>query len=237
MKPALITVNFLAIFLFATSVFAQQPAEKKEYYDGPNKKERKALAWEQINALNNGVLLVRLATYSKKVEALKKNGRTSDAERVQQEQAAKHQEIVAAFSNYSFSKVYFFYSEHSGAIKRGAFEGVVLDANLQTVADLDGYQQDVFVLDSEKAFLASMNEFQLGFTVMNQQLEVLDSPFPSVVRKRKGTVVAERSYFDMVLVLQGQLEEYMGISKTEIAADEKRKARKAKRKQNRRSAA
>jgi hypothetical protein len=142
------------------------------------------------------------------VEALKNNGYEAKANHLVAEQQQKHKDIVAAFQGqYQFSEVYFFYSENSGKVKKGEYDGIVMDAAMAK-ASIDLSTRKVYVLDSEKASITDMSSDQIGFMIMTSELAQLDDPFPAVVRKRVGTKVAERTYTEMVAKLQSQLAEY-----------------------------
>jgi hypothetical protein len=95
-------------------------------------KRRKDVAKWQINQLKNGALLVRLHNNKFLAEQLRKKGLADLAIQKEHEAIAVNQNTVRAFSKYyTFSKVYFFYSEFSDTLLKGARSGIFLDSSLQ----------------------------------------------------------------------------------------------------------
>jgi hypothetical protein len=219
-------MKFTSAIVLTLALLLNSNAFGQDYYAGPKKEERMRIAVGHINALDSGVLLVRLNTYSRKVAALKNNGYEAKANHLVAEQQKKHKKIVAAFQGqYKFSDVYYFYAENSGKVKSGEFEGVVLDASLANV-DLPLNGRQVYVLDSERASLTDMSTDQIGFMIITSQLESLDDPFPAVVRKRVGTKIAERTYDEMVMTLQSELVVYRKQAKIDQATLNHRDAKR-----------
>lgn len=223
--------NTLAIILAIISIsFSSVSAQG--YYEGPNRKERKELAKSNIEAMKGGVLLVRLQNYNKKVEAMQSRGMQEKADEVLREQKEKHQEIMQAFkTSFQFCKVYFFYSDNTTQVKDGKFDGILFDAEMNKVSP-ELSEASVFVLDSERAYLDGLDSNQIGFTVLDSEMEHLGDPFPYVVRKRKGTVVSERTYPVMVETLEAQLTSYYQKTQGIAPAKEKKKRKKKKKKES-----
>src|SRR5688500_2317042 len=70
--------------------------------------------YHHIKSLQEGILLVRLKTAQQKIDALNKLGKTDWAQKIIREQKAENQRIINAFKqHYTFSPVYFFYSDDS----------------------------------------------------------------------------------------------------------------------------
>ncbi|MGB6035700.1 MAG: hypothetical protein WBG42_05500, partial [Cryomorphaceae bacterium] len=75
---------------------------------------RRMVANDQIRNLHKGALLVRLPTAQPLIGALNERGETERTREVTRALEINHREIVSAFKTYySFSEVYFFYSDHS----------------------------------------------------------------------------------------------------------------------------
>lgn len=91
-------------------------------------------AKRQIRELHKGVLLVRMRNPQLSIAALEQAGMQAKAIVLRQEVEDENQLIAQTFeTHYDFSKVYFFYSQHSSDIRKGNFNGILL--NHQLVAD------------------------------------------------------------------------------------------------------
>ncbi len=94
-------------------------------------KRREAVSKWQINQLKNGALLVRLKTNQMVIDALKKRGNADLAAHKENEAFIINKNIVRAYiTAYKFSKVYFFLSNNSDTLLKGAKSGIFLDTNL-----------------------------------------------------------------------------------------------------------
>lgn len=119
-------------------------AQFKDFY-----KRRNAIGKWQINQLKNGALCVRLHTNKKLIESLKKMGKADLAAQKEYEMMAINKNIVMAFTRYyNFSKVYFFFSNNSDSLFKGARSGIFLDTNL--VMDPKIEMKENFYLLAEK---------------------------------------------------------------------------------------
>lgn len=107
---------------------------------GQKRVEQKLAADSAIRTLKDGALLVRLQTRQQTINMLKAKGYPKKAAYFEEKQAKEHQEILEAFKSYSFSDVYYFYSQHSDSIKSGFTNGYILDSALKPVnVTLDKY--------------------------------------------------------------------------------------------------
>lgn len=132
----------------------------KNDYEPSYRKIKRAHSQQQIQELNDGLLLVRLKTSQPKIDALKRFGYEYKAMKVAKYQKEQNQAIVDAFKqNYSFSSVYFFYSDNTAKVKKGVFKNIflndslTLDSTIQIdtskciyTAELAHRQQDTFKL-------------------------------------------------------------------------------------------
>jgi len=74
-------------------------------------------AEKHIENLKSGVLLIKLNTQSRRINARIKAGKIEKAEKLRTEVEKEHKEIMAAFEkHYEFSDYYFFYSDDSDAV-------------------------------------------------------------------------------------------------------------------------
>ena len=96
------------------------------------RKVKRSRSKAQIQELKEGVLLVRLKTSQPKIDALRKVGFEKKASKVEQYQLEQNKAILNAFKEkYDFSKVQFFYSYNSNNIRKGTFNGIFLNENLE----------------------------------------------------------------------------------------------------------
>jgi hypothetical protein len=95
---------------------------------------KRMVAKDQIRNLHKGALLVRLPTSQPLIDALWQRGDTAKAEKIIDAVESNNREIVSAFnSQYSFSDVYFFYSDYSKEISNGNFSSL-MNANFEDVS-------------------------------------------------------------------------------------------------------
>lgn len=95
------------------------------------------VAIQQITALREGALVVRLKTNDKSVEAYRRNGQNEIAERIIADRKAQNRKIAEAFrKEFDFCKVYFIYASSTTDLlegKQGIFlnDTLALDASIQ----------------------------------------------------------------------------------------------------------
>lgn len=95
---------------------------------------RRMEAKDQIRNLHKGALLVRLPTAQPLIGALNERGWNETIGEVSKALEINHREIVSAFKTYySFSEVYFFYSNHSKEIRNGNFSSL-MNADLEVAS-------------------------------------------------------------------------------------------------------
>lgn len=95
---------------------------------------RGGVAKQQIRALDDGMLLVRLRTAQPLIDRLNNYGAPDKTEEVIKKVDEENRDIAEAFElNYDFSEVYFFYSTFSTEIKNGDLSSV-MNADLETVS-------------------------------------------------------------------------------------------------------
>lgn len=87
---------------------------------------------DDIHALNNGVLLVRLKTATNTINAYKRQGYSEKANQLEQARISDNLQIIEAFrTQYHFSRVEFFYSTDSRKVMNGDLNGIFLNDSLQ----------------------------------------------------------------------------------------------------------
>jgi hypothetical protein len=142
MARSLNSFIFCFLFLLPCLSFSQIPRDAEDQfrpkdYKGKDfkryNKRATAISKWQINQLKDGALMVRLKTNQNKIDALKKLGKMDLAAHEENEMFVINKSIVRAYlKSYTFSKVYFFYSNFSDTLLKGARSGIFLDSNLVT---------------------------------------------------------------------------------------------------------
>lgn len=148
---------FSILFFCQTIAFAQTSSDDvlrpKDYKDEGQFKHyyrrRQEVSKWQINQLKNGALVVRLHTNKKLIEGLRKMGKADLATEKEYEQMAINKNIMLAFQKYyTFSKVYFFFSQDSDSLFKGKRKGFFVDTNLTVNPDIE--MQESFYLLAER---------------------------------------------------------------------------------------
>jgi len=144
-------------------------------------KHTKQNAKENIKQLKEGALFIRLKTSELKINALKERGREKEAEEIRINQEKENKAIAGAFKhNYTFSKVYFFYSNHSTEVKEGRYRQHLMNADLQIDSSFAGN----FLVGE---FDESQNELK-AFFIKDKNYVPLDNPFPFLIKLNKMLV-------------------------------------------------
>lgn len=162
---------------------------------------------KNIKALKEGVLLVRLhedLTVQKKMLELKQYKRL---EAKKEEIERKNVELIDAFKkHYSFSHVYFFYARNTNEVIAKNYAELVFDTANQIVDTSKLLNTPVYILDGENVHFEHFGEDAEGYGIYNDTLGLMQKPFPYYVRKRSGTLIVQRTEYDMVIKLQRKLD-------------------------------
>jgi len=106
---------------------------------------RKNTVTQQLNNLKSGVLFVRLPTNEGKIKKLKEIGKADKAKKEAAFSKQFQKAIFMAFeAEYDFSKIYFYYSPASKAIKNGEWEGNLYDAKENLVSGISFEKENIF---------------------------------------------------------------------------------------------
>lgn len=163
-------------------------------------------AIEDIDALKNGNVLVRLKTSQPKIDALQKAERAAKADRVEKKQLEENREIVNAFrKEFTFTDFYFFYSHHSEAVRNNELKNIFLNDDLELDSSIEADESKASYIielaniepDTNQVFAHYTNRTtgsfeqervptfhgspKLGFqafVIKNQNFEQLLRPFP-----------------------------------------------------------
>lgn len=126
----MIRSTLLCLLLAVLALTAWHPQD--DDYNIRYNKWKRLYAKEQIKALKEGVLLVRLQTRNKSIELHRKNGNPGLANQIEDDQYQENKAIMAAFGqHFNFAPVYFFYADDTDKIKSGQTSGLFLNAQMK----------------------------------------------------------------------------------------------------------
>jgi hypothetical protein len=175
----------------------------KDFY-----KRRNVISKWQINQLKNGALCVRLHNNKTLVEGLKKMGKADLAAQKELELMAINKNIVMAFTRYyNFSKVYFFFSNNSDTLLKGARSGIFVDTNLVVDPKIEMKENFYLLAENDDAYNSSIGFVpedtarfvketgnptkDAAMVIKNKYGHQLKDPFPFYVIN-KSTVIGTR---------------------------------------------
>ena len=159
-----------------------------------------------IEMLKDGALLVRLKTSENYMNVLLRRGDKAGAEKVRQQQLAENEAIVKAFhDNFSFCKVYFFYSNFSDDIRNGTMKGHLYNTGFQPDDSFSG--SNYLVGEFGNTQLTNIE----GFIIEDRSYKQMQEPFPFLTRKNK-VGVKERSPAEMAAAASRALQSYYEYS-------------------------
>lgn len=116
-------IRFLLFFSFSLLLTLNYSAQKTKKISA--RKQGKIEAKKQINELQKGVLLVRLKTKEKTIEAMKKSGKLDLALKTENKLKNRNTLIIKAFKNsFKFCPIYFIYSTDSKHVRNNNLDSV-----------------------------------------------------------------------------------------------------------------
>jgi len=184
--------------------------------------------------LKNGAVLVRLKTNVNIINALKgKNDELMNRIIVKRDEQNK--EIINAFeNNFTFCKVYYFYSDKSKDIAERKFKGNLLDADLNVVENLPELKDNYVIMEfsyimqsTESTWSysewgiedgkAQMIDYYSGGTekgpdaliVLMPDFRLMPDKYPYFVRTYEDLLFLERSKAKTVARMQNKIERYL----------------------------
>jgi|AntAceMinimDraft_9_1070365.scaffolds.fasta_scaffold35540_2 hypothetical protein len=114
-------------FQLTLDILLNKKEPKKETFKQILRRKSK----EQIKQLKNGTLLIRLKTFEKSIEALRKSGKKISAEKFKRQQKFKNIKLISAFKkHFNFSKFVFFYSNNSKDVLNKNYKNIFLNDSL-----------------------------------------------------------------------------------------------------------
>lgn len=178
----------------------------------------------QIKDLKEGVLVVRLQSNNRKINALQESiakapNESENLKRKLKQAKAEYKQVGKAMmqafaTEYSFSEVVFMHDTASIALKNGQQEGLFLDENLEIIPNQSLDNRFFCLLASGKSESGAE-----GFKILDAGLEIIPQPFPNFVRLNtlgylmsnifsNETAASQRLYNRLAKKLQRQLERY-----------------------------
>jgi hypothetical protein len=220
----MIRILLLAFIITNIPIMAQLPETASLV-----KEDKTAKLIKEIRAINEGVLLVRLRSNSRKIEALHKALRHKDAHQEELKQNHLNKEIVRSFKDYySNSKVYFFFSSNSNLVVEKKFSvpfflndslkvdsTIILDKDTKfVIAEFSSSQQRLGTPvkisgNGRKDKPTSTDGLPLRFSalrLMDDRFEQLSKPLPRHVRTYQTIPFLRRSVEKSVKRLDAKLK-------------------------------
>jgi hypothetical protein len=216
-----------------TASYAQLDSAEIEY----RKAHRNYKAMQDIFEMKHGVLLVRLNTKYKTIEALERNERIDDAEYIRQKQQQWNKKVVSYFrEHYNFTPVYFFFSTETEKVKRKEFEFVhFLDSTLQPLEIQPAVGANFWVGEVNYLDQNERTGSDMGFEAIllrDSEFKQLDHPFPFYSRTYRS-VLPEKRMVDAMKLFNSQLHEFyerMQVKRPSIERREDKKRMKERKK-------
>lgn len=197
-------ILFLGLLAFVLSSFS-----------GP---EEDRVAYNHIQNLKKGVLLVRLHTQDALIAKMKFYHQDVARKKKIEEIYQNNKSAFAAFSAaYKFSEIRFFFGRDSKKVRENDFSNIFINADLEMDTNITVPENmPVYVLDVGDIFFPNMSGHQEGVVVMNTNMEPLTKPFPYYVRKRSGMAIIKRTDLDLAVILNDKLTAYYNESVNQI---------------------
>ena len=184
----------------------------KTLFKRDQKKAQQVYSNVKRKELKRSALLVSLRGYKRQIEAYKKNGDNSMVMLLTQKRDSANQSIMNAFATeFDYCPVYFFYNYDAKKIKHRNFKGIFLNRDLEKDSTII-FSKDTFLIGEMGYNITELKEtygytdvykngFNLaegyaksstiesdishyGFYIRNQDLTIIDKPFPSFVSRR-----------------------------------------------------
>lgn len=171
---------------------------------------RKTIAYERIQSLKSGVLVVCIPSNTKSIDALKRtvantSGRTKERmERVLNEriqtQAELERDLIESFNNYfDFCTVYFTYDFHMRDFAAGKSAGYLFQDSTGLDAKLSLENTFAYLLylgDTNPGSQQAEKSFHRmkSFIIVDSSLQTIAPPFPAISSFRNG--IGHRSTID-----------------------------------------
>jgi hypothetical protein len=183
---------FIALIFGISVGFSQVDAtETLEYKDYKDKeqfekfyKRRKWIAAWQIQQLKQGALIVRLKTNELAINELRKKGLNEAADKKQRETYALNINIMQAYLKfYTFSKLYFIYSNSYEDLLKGVRKGIFISENLMVDSTIKMPENFYLLAESDRVYNSS-----IGFVKEDSAKFVSEAGSPSPGRELPAVI-------------------------------------------------
>jgi len=180
-----------------------------------------------IIQLKEGAVVVRLHSRSAAIEKMKAAGNNEYANAIAVAQQAENRDIVEAFrTEFSFCKVYFFFSDSTDALLQGRRTGFLVNDSLKIdpsirltenffmVADNGNPNLHQKTYDPTQPYMDYSEHSYVNETIylMDQNLKPLKSPFPRYGKGKFGDGSAPNYWIGRVRSLNAKLLSYYNKS-------------------------
>ncbi|MCB9256145.1 MAG: hypothetical protein H6579_03350 [Chitinophagales bacterium] len=156
-------------------------------------------AYESIDFLKNGALIVRLRSNSKKIDAYRSSGNTALADKLEQQQHDRNLAMLQGFKeNFDFCKLYFIWADDYKRILDGENSSFFLNEKMEVDSTIR-LNQNYFLFcdfgpvyvqalenqyDPKNKVVSSTPAFQEALVIKDLSLTQLLDPFPFYVKVR-----------------------------------------------------
>ncbi|HBH05274.1 MAG TPA: hypothetical protein DDX92_01560 [Flavobacteriales bacterium] len=188
----------IGVFLFILLPAATLGQSNRQYRTARN----------YVRLLHEGTLLVKLHQRTITTQRLRDRKMYKKAEELEATQALENRDIYEAFTTiYTFSDVLFYYADDQHKVDQREFTGIFLDNNFKRDSSIVLKDTiNFFIADIGEIFFPAFGEHMEGFLVTYRNEYPPGKPFPSVIRKRSGFAIIERTPFDIVKAFEKKLK-------------------------------
>ncbi|MES2629509.1 MAG: hypothetical protein V4616_11125 [Bacteroidota bacterium] len=139
----------------------------------------------QVTFIKENGLFIRLRTNDRALEMLKKAGNEYAAKELEDKQNEVNQKILAAFaSQFTFTRVYYFYSRDMDALRKGDFSKAKnLDGTPANYSKRNFYLVDPYVVETK-----ANGSQSTGYSLLDSASRTLRYPMPYGIIKRYGPI-------------------------------------------------
>tara|TARA_Y100001968_G_C19350244_1_gene714261 strand:+ start:699 stop:1265 length:567 start_codon:yes stop_codon:yes gene_type:complete len=158
-----------------------------------------------LDKIENGALLVRLATNQHLIDYYLDNLEIEKANNIIKEQKIKNKHIIKSFqSEWSLCPVYFFYSHHYTEIAKNQFNHVFKDLNQTKLSESEKRHLTNNVLIAFFGKTPGSSNFD-ALVLTDQQLKQLPQSTPRYVRTYHGFWLLERKIQKTIRILHKKI--------------------------------
>jgi hypothetical protein len=165
---------------------------------------------EHIKAMKNGTLLVRLHTKENSILMMEVQGQQERADKTFKKQLEKNKAIMTSFKNtFDFAPVLFFFSYDSENVKNKNFNEVFINEDFKIDPNLNVKDtSNIYIIDVGEVYFRRFGSHMKGIVILDDQFNPLPDEMPVIVRKRDAIALFRRSYPDMIIELNENLNDY-----------------------------